>query len=44
MGSTSLKFERKDVANNLVVYKTPFLFSKLFDDGKLNDFIKNTIK
>lgn len=43
-GVTSLIFTRKDVANGLVDYKTPFLFSKLFDDGKLNDFIKNTIK
>ena len=44
MGSSSLSFTRKGSENDLVDFNKALVFSMLFDDGKLKDFINKTIK
>jgi len=44
IGSSSLSFTRKGSANDFVDYNKALLFSMLFDDGKLKNFINKTIK
>ena len=44
IGTTNLKFERKDKSPVKEVYSRATLFEKLFDDGNLNNFLLNKIK